>query len=114
MSQLHERIMPGYPKPPKKRNERTRIYMANEGSISEEQRNQFAGQWIAIRWDNLIILDGDPDLLRLEAKLRDSGIDPEDAIFSQVHLPDAILIEHGSEIEIVHESDDPSVFRSLT
>jgi hypothetical protein len=101
MSSPAHLVVSGYFPPPADKKVRVRTYLANRGKITDEERQKFQGQWIAVRWDGLEILAGDADLIALRDRLSNPGIDPEDAVYSQVHGPNEILIEHGSEIEII-------------
>ena len=77
-----------------------RIYLANLNRLGARERDEFAGKWIAIRWDGLAVLESDQDLMVVREKLRTKGLDPDDVFFEFVPVPGAAMVEHGGEIDI--------------
>lgn len=96
-----------YPIPPADSRERMGIFLENQGKLPFEEFQKHPGKWVAIRWDGLAILDSDADLVELGKRLRQRGIDPEDAVYDYVPEPGAIMIEHGTDFELICESESP-------
>lgn len=96
-----------YPIPPMDNRERMGIFLENQGKLAFEEFQKHPGKWVAIRWDGLAILDSDSDLVELGNRLRQRGIDPQDAVYDYVPESGAIMIQHGSEIELIREAESP-------
>jgi hypothetical protein len=83
--------IPKVPPPPASRKERMKIYLANRHLLPYERLLPYAGQWVALSWDGTTFLAASPDLLDLERRLTEAGIDPENVAFDRVPEDDICL-----------------------
>src|SRR5437899_2344811 len=63
--------------PPADRKLRMKVFLTNRPHLSLAEWMRHMNQWVAISWDGTAIVASDPDLVKLDQKVRDLGIDPE-------------------------------------
>ena len=64
------------------------LYNENRNKFPEEQLEQYAGQWVAFSTDGTRILAAGKDPLETWARMKASGLDPQNAVWSHLDPPD--------------------------
>ncbi len=64
----------------------------NRLAIPQEEWQRYLGQWIVLSSDSSRIIAGDPDPLRLDARIVELGENPEEVIFEFVPDPNENFI----------------------
>ncbi len=77
--------------------ERMKVYLPNRSRFPLDRLAQYAGQWVAFRADGLEIVANAPDFERLEHRLTELGIAPQDVVSE--YVDDGSICIGGAEFQ---------------